>query len=71
MDTNEWCAIAHIDFRPSFADRGALTATPEAGNSPSFEENAQILRVLAAAERPPGRWISWSSSSCTPPTTSR
>jgi hypothetical protein len=25
MDTNEWCAIAHIDFRPSFADRGALS----------------------------------------------
>jgi hypothetical protein len=31
MDTNEWCAIAHIDFRPSFADRGALIAAVQAG----------------------------------------
>jgi hypothetical protein len=31
MDTNERCAIAHIDFRPSFADRGALIAAVQAG----------------------------------------
>jgi quinol monooxygenase YgiN len=54
MDTNEWCAIAHIDFRPSFADRGALIAALQAGNGPSFEEGEQVLRVLAAAEHPPG-----------------
>jgi hypothetical protein len=38
MDTNEWSAIAHIDFRPSFADRGALIGALQAGNGPGFEE---------------------------------
>jgi hypothetical protein len=51
MDTHEWCAIAHIDFRPSSADRGAV---PQAGKGSSFEEGEQVLRVLAAAEHPPG-----------------
>jgi quinol monooxygenase YgiN len=54
MDTNEWCAITHIDFRPSFADRGASIAALQAGNGPSLEEAEQVLRVLVAAERPPG-----------------
>ena len=54
MDTNEWCAIAHIDFRPSFADRGALIAALQAGNGPSFDEGEQVLRALVAAEHPPG-----------------
>jgi quinol monooxygenase YgiN len=54
MDTNEWCAIAHIDFRPSFADRGVLTAAPQAGKGPSVEEGEQVLRVLVAAGHPPG-----------------
>src|ERR1700677_5376641 len=54
MDTNEWCAIAHIDFRPSFADRDALIAAVQAGKGPSFEEGEQVLRVLVAAEHPPG-----------------
>jgi quinol monooxygenase YgiN len=54
MDTNEWCAITHIDFRPSFAARGASIAALQAGNGPSLEEAEQVLRVLVAAERPPG-----------------
>ena len=54
MDTNEWCAIAHIDFRPSFADRGARIAALQAGEGPSLEEGEQVLRVLVAAGRPPG-----------------
>ncbi len=54
MDTNEWCAIAHIDFRPSFADRGAPIAAPQAAKGPSFEEGEQVLRVLVAAGHPPG-----------------
>lgn len=51
MDTNEWCAIAHIDFRPSFADRGPVL---QAGKGPSFEEGEQVLRTLLAAEHPSG-----------------
>lgn len=54
MDTSEWCAIAHIDFLPSFADREALIAAMQAGNGPSFEEGEQVLRVLVAAGHPPG-----------------
>jgi hypothetical protein len=54
MDTNEWCAIAHIDFRPSFADRGPRIAARHAGNGPSFEEGEQVLRALVAAGHPPG-----------------
>ena len=54
MDTNEWCAIAHIDFRPSFADRGALIAALQAGKGPTFEEGEQVLRFLVAAGHPPG-----------------
>ena len=54
MDTNEWCAITHIDFRPSVADRGALTAAGQAGQGPGLEEGEQVLRVLVAAEHPPG-----------------
>ncbi len=54
MDTNEWCAIAHIDFRPSFADRGALVAAVQAGKGLSVEEGEQVLRVLVAAGHPPG-----------------
>jgi quinol monooxygenase YgiN len=52
--TNEWCAITHIDFRPSFTDRGAPIAALQAGKGPSLEEAEQVLRVLVAAERPPG-----------------
>jgi quinol monooxygenase YgiN len=54
LDTNEWCAIAHIDFRPSFTDRGAFIAALQAGKAPSFEEGEQVLRVLVAAKHPPG-----------------
>jgi quinol monooxygenase YgiN len=54
MDTNEWCAIAHVDFRPSFSDRGALIAALQAGKGPSFEEGEQVLRALVAGEHPPG-----------------
>src|SRR5271170_3233171 len=54
MDTNEWCAIAHIDFRPSFVDRGPRIAARQAGNGPSFEEGEQVLRALVAAGHPPG-----------------
>jgi quinol monooxygenase YgiN len=54
MDTNEWCAIAHIDFRSSFADRGALIAALQPGKGPSFEEGEQVLRALVAAGHPPG-----------------
>jgi len=36
----------HIDFRPSFADRGAPIAALRAGNGPSVEEGDQVLRVL-------------------------
>jgi quinol monooxygenase YgiN len=54
MDANEWCAIAHVDFRPSFAGRGALIAAQRAGNGPGFEEGEQVLRALAAAGHPPG-----------------
>jgi quinol monooxygenase YgiN len=54
MDTNEWCAIAHIDLRPSFADRGALIAALQAGKGPTFEEGEQVLRTLVGAEHPPG-----------------
>jgi quinol monooxygenase YgiN len=54
VDTNEWCAIAHVDFRPSFADRGAFIAAQRAGDGPSFEEGEQVLRALVAAGHPPG-----------------
>jgi quinol monooxygenase YgiN len=54
MDTNEWCAITHIDVRPSFADREAPIAALQAGKGLSLEEAEQVLRVLVAAERPPG-----------------
>src|ERR1700691_2772067 len=54
MDTNEWCAITHIDFRPSFGNRGALTAAPQAGKGSSLEEGEQVLRVLVAAGHPAG-----------------
>jgi quinol monooxygenase YgiN len=54
MDTNGWCAIAPIDFRPSFADRGALIAALQAGKAPNFEEAEEVLRVLGAAEHPTG-----------------
>jgi quinol monooxygenase YgiN len=54
MDTNEWYAIAHIDFRPSFADRGALIAALQAGKGPSFQEGEEVLRALVAAVHAPG-----------------
>ncbi len=54
MDTNVWCAISHIDFRPSFADRGTLIAAVQAGKGLSFEKGEQVLRVLVAAGHPPG-----------------
>jgi quinol monooxygenase YgiN len=53
MDTNELCAVAHVDFRPSFADRGALIAAQRAGNGP-VEAGEQVLRALVAAGHPPG-----------------
>jgi hypothetical protein len=39
---------------PPFADRGALIAALQAGKGPSFEEGEQVLRVVPAAEHPPG-----------------
>jgi len=45
---------SHIDLRPSFADRRAPIAAPQAGNGPGIEEGEQVLRVLVAAEHPLG-----------------
>jgi hypothetical protein len=63
MDAHEWRAIAHIDFRPSFADRGALIAALRAGNGPGFEEASRSSASSSPPNTHQGRWISRSCNS--------
>jgi quinol monooxygenase YgiN len=48
MNPNEWCAIVHVDFRPSFADREEFIARLRAGVGPTFEAGEKVLRDLVA-----------------------